>query len=361
MRFIVNVWNHGMGDAQFERTIPLLFNGRRLAKLGIPNKINVLFLKGLEHLSASYKDELRDLDYQLHDVAQLSNEESAALPLFVDKYANWGGIRHHGLTRFLVIPRYFGQEDVITFDGDMVLNASFTDMEHAFQNSLYFLDGSSCFGSIPASSGFFETFRDSLVEFQKSPEAFARDVFSMTVEDYFDPHISQGTDQAFILKLMESGRITLDNGQKRLTDAGLIGFANWLFLDRKKAPYAYERRDNIDYLNGMKVLISHMSHDTCAYFGQFIHLWRMSGSDGFATSGRMPLPYAHYADDEADPNVKRFYDSIRNIYGQHGRWLETSGGNPFKRDAVLKALYEESDFSLVLREKNWHAAGFFNQ
>ncbi len=102
-----------------------------------------------------------------------------------------------------------------------------------------------------------------------------------------------------------------------------------------------------------------MSHDTCAYFGQFIYLWKLAGMDGLVRSGRMPLPYRHYENDEIDEKVKKFFQSFRNLHNADGGWLAELSANPFKRDYVLNALYNDADLSLVLRKDNWHKSGFF--
>jgi len=54
MRFAVSVWNEFADDAEFEDTIPLEFNGRRLEQLGERNRIDVLVLEGYDRLSDRY-------------------------------------------------------------------------------------------------------------------------------------------------------------------------------------------------------------------------------------------------------------------------------------------------------------------
>jgi hypothetical protein len=57
----------------------------------------------------------------------------------------------------------------------MVFNSGLGEMEAAIGGGLYFLDRSTCLGSIPAGSGFFETFEEHLLRAHADPEVYARE------------------------------------------------------------------------------------------------------------------------------------------------------------------------------------------
>jgi hypothetical protein len=208
MRFVISVWNEFANDIEFEDVIPLEFNGHRLAQLGERNRIDVLVLEGYERFSDGYLGRLRELGYTVHDARALAQEHAARMPLFIKKYRGWGGIKHYGILRFLVIPRFFPGEDIISVDGDMVFNSGLDEMEAAIGGELYFLRRSTCLGSIPAKSGFFETFEQHLLRAHADPEGYARDVMRLTgADDFLDPNRFLGTDQAFLRHLHSNGII----------------------------------------------------------------------------------------------------------------------------------------------------------
>jgi hypothetical protein len=111
MRFVISVWNEFANDIEFEDVIPLEFNGHRLAQLGERNRIDVLVLEGYERFSDGYLGRLRELGYTVHDARALAQEHAARMPLFIKKYRGWGGIKHYGILRFLVIPRSTSSDD----------------------------------------------------------------------------------------------------------------------------------------------------------------------------------------------------------------------------------------------------------
>ena len=72
--FIVNVWNGFDSDEAFEATLPLALHGRRIAALGEPNRIRLVFLHGLDRLSPRYRDGLRALGFGIEDASGLAAE-----------------------------------------------------------------------------------------------------------------------------------------------------------------------------------------------------------------------------------------------------------------------------------------------
>jgi len=119
----------------------------------------------------------------------------AKIPRFVKAYRKWGGIKHFCVLRLFVLPRVFPGEDVISLDGDMIINAGLGEIERAVGRDLYFLSRSSCLASIPAGSGFFELFEEHLLRAHANPEAYARDVMGFSdVQEFLDPIRFEGSN-----------------------------------------------------------------------------------------------------------------------------------------------------------------------
>ena len=360
MEFVVNVWHELSSDEAFERTIPLALNGRRIARLGWSNPIHAVFLRGLDRLSARYLGELRDLGYRIHDASRLVAELMPRVDVFAERWKAWGGIKHYGLLRFLVMPRLFPGTSLITFDGDMIVNAPFADMAAPLGDQLYFLGGSSCFGSIPAGSDFFAVFEQHVAAIRRDPEAYARDVAKLgSAEEFFNPLVLHGTDQGVILHLIRQRLIQPTGGHDALQRAGLVGFPNILTVDGFGwGKLRYERRDGIDYLNGRKILIWHMSHDVCAYLGQFVFLRDWLGEEGVGLFGRLPLRAAHYKVAPEDKELSDFFARLTELTRKH-RLVDRVERAPFSRARVCRTFFDESDFGFALRDQVWHTAGVF--
>jgi hypothetical protein len=359
MRFVVSVWNEFANDVEFENTIPLAFNGRRLAQLGERNQIDVLVLEGYRRFSDDYLGRLRELGYTVHDARALAQEHAAKIPLFVKKYRHWGGIKHFGLLRFLVISRFFPGEDIISVDADMVFNAGLGEMEAAVGGDLYFLERSTCLGSIPAKSGFFETFEEHLLRAHADPDGYARKVMRLrSADDFLDPNRFLGTDQAFLRHLHNSGII--DFRHDHMLGDNLIAFNTWLDIQQLGlGPYVYKRKNGVDYLNDRKVLVSHFSHDTWVYFWQPMLLSKLFGRENLAAFGRIPHLYPHI-EQAAQNNLafKHFLVAVHETFRRYSAAIP-AGLNHFSRGAVIQHYYVESDLSEILNEQLWHTPGVF--
>src|SRR5262245_617565 len=117
MRNIVCCWCNTNSD-DFESRVPLCFSGRRNQKLGFEHTIDALFLSGYELLSEVYKQRLREVGYQVHDVSWIYRDLTkgyAALTQF-------GDYEMKCFLRWLVISSYFPGESIIHYDGDIVFN-----------------------------------------------------------------------------------------------------------------------------------------------------------------------------------------------------------------------------------------------
>jgi hypothetical protein len=356
MRFVISVWNEFASDVEFENTIPLEFNGRRLAQLGERNPIDLLVLEGYERFSDGYLGRLRELGYTVHDGRVLAKEHVLRIPVFVKKYRQWGGIKHFGLLRFLVIPRLFPGEDIISLDGDMVFNAGFGA---AIGGSPYFLERSTCLGSIPASSGFFEIFEHHLLRAHADPDGYARNVMHLSsADDFLDPNRFLGTDQAFLRHLHNSGII--DFRHDHLLGENLIAFSTWLNIHQLGlGPYVYERKNGVDYVNDRKVLISHLSHDTWVYFWQPMMLSKLFGRENLAAFAHIPHPYPHVGQAAQNNRAfKHFLVGMHETFRRHSAAIPV-GLNHFSRGAVIRHYDVESDLSEILNDGLWHTPGVF--
>ncbi len=172
--------------------------------------------------------------------------------------------------------------------------------------ALYFLRRSTCLGSIPAKSGFFETFEQHLLRAHADPEGYARDVMRLTgADDFLDPNRFLGTDQAFLRHVHSNGIIEFRHDP--LPGENLLAFDTWLNIHQLGlGPYVYERKNGVDYVNGRKAMISHMSHDAWIYLWQAMMVSKLFGRENLAAFGRIPHLYPHVEQGRSTPNSGTF-------------------------------------------------------
>ncbi len=359
MRFVISVWNEFANDFDFENTIPLEFNGRRLAQLGERNRIDVLVLRGYDGFSESYRGRLRELGYVLHDCQALTHELAARFPTFADSYRNWGGIKHFGLLRFLVIPRFFPNEDIISIDADNIFNAGFAEIEAAIGGELYFVGRSTSLCSIPSRSGFFDVFETHLLRAHDNPERYARkEMLLENADGFLDPNRFGGTDQGFVRHLHSRGLIRIRDDT--LLAGNLIGINSWVNINRLGlGPYRYRRLDGIEYVNGRKVMVSHVSHDSWTYFWQPMMLSLLFGPENVGAFGQIPHLYPHVVQGPANPAFRSFLAAMHETFRLNSAAIP-AGLNHFCRGAVIRHYYEKGDFSEIMNNRLWHTPGVFD-
>ncbi|SMF43113.1 hypothetical protein SAMN02982917_2193 [Azospirillum oryzae] len=360
MKFVVSVWNEFGDENDFERAVPLKFNGKRKLNIGINNEIHLVFMSGFDKLSDDYVYSLRELGYIIYNVQNISELYLNHFKNLSRAYKDWGGIKFFGCMRFLVIEDLFKGEDLILFDADMVLNTTLDEISEIYSGKQSFLGTSSCFGSIPSKSKFFDIFREHILLLEKDPEDYVRNVIGMeSASSYLDPHKSGGTDQAFIKHLIEKGLIDQVNVEETLKNLGYIGFPNWLLLNNDDGnQWEYKRCDGVDYLSEKKVLISHMSHDTCQVAGQYILLKEGFGVNNFEKMGGIPLPYGHYFENEDRERNYNFLAIIREFCRINKDCFDIDR-YPFSRGNIVQYFYSKNDFTGLFNDKSWHKKGVF--
>jgi hypothetical protein len=358
--FVVNVWHEFTSDEAFERTIPLALNGRRMARLGLANPIQLVFLKGLDRLSERYRAELRDLGYRIHDAEPLVDELAPMLAIFAERWQSWGRIKHYCLMRFPVMRRLFPGTALVTFDGDMIVNAPFADIAAALDSGLFLLGGSSCFAAIPADGDFFAVLEDQMAAIARDPDAYARDVAGLrSAAEFFDPRILRGSDQGLIALLVKRGLLRLGHGRQAIEDAGMLGFANLMRLHLQKVQRLdYARRDGVDFLGGRKVMIWHMSAGVCNHLGHYAFLRDWLGEEAVRLFGRVPSVPPPAGAPEADADLAALLVRAKRV-SRHFDLRGAIDRDPYSRSRVCRTFFEESDFAFALNDASWHAPGLF--
>lgn len=359
-KIIVCAWSHNGNAEELEAAVPLQFNGRRMQQIGMRNRITVLFLKGWSNLPHTYRDALLELGYEVMDCEDVTRQIEARIPVLVDALSIWGGIRHYCVMRWLVMRELFPRESIITFDGDMVINADMDEIERALGDRFYLLDDSTCFVTIPEGHDFLDRFQEIIFLWNDNHIAFNQRFTQFEdPTDVLKPARINGTDQGVVLLMLKEGIISSESQFARLKEHGLIGFANWLMIEESIGrPITYERKNGVDYIRGRKLLISHLSHDTCAYLGSLLYLKAILGTQKIDAIGRVPLPYEHYAGDGQDTDLFTFLLKARDSFNSYPQ-LTRMGANPFSRTRVIQAFYEEGDFSSILNDRLWYREGCF--
>lgn len=360
MRFVISVWNLMDSDEKFEETNPLLYLAQRKSEIGSSLDIDVLVLSGFEKLSERYKSTLESFGVILHNATYLTRQVEVDFPRLAVNYERWGGIRHYGIMRFLIIPLMFPGEDICFFDSDMLPNARLEELKVEFLDKTFVLGGSTCLGAI-SDAEWWKELRRGAVLLETDPDKFAKTYApGNSAEVCLDPKRAGGSDQALVKYMIASGALRQDDVPFFTADQGdLVLFPNWLHLGLKARGWKYQRHKGIDYLNGKKVGISHMSNDFCSFLGFFLWVKYVKRWHDF---GRLPAPYFALVEGAQDEEKTTLYRNVKKTYLTK-RALSSSVASiiddPFSRRSVLKHFYEDSDFSEVFNDKWWWQSDVF--
>ena len=133
----------------FERSVPLLWHGEHLQKMGWSNEIILVFLEGLNILSKNYRRKLEILGYQILDCHTIANNiithEYPQMKYFKQTSKYWflrWNVLHH------LILKAIAPQNVIHLDGDVVFMSDPHKIQQDVAGKTFVLQGCPAFTSL---------------------------------------------------------------------------------------------------------------------------------------------------------------------------------------------------------------------
>jgi hypothetical protein len=246
-------------DRPFEeadRNIGLVMSAKIRQVSAAPTRdIEVLVIRGFEHIAEAERRRLKKLRYNLVDASGVLASVKARYP-YANETRVWRGEPFHEacFLRWLVLEEYFGSEPVLAMDGDIVWRVdpyTFLDAWTSGGSTLCF--GAPCFAFIRERS-WYEAYRSGLERLARDPGFggdFAKDHFKGLYHD-----------QALLQHLLRIGDLTDDTAN--LTGHG---FSDRYFMTvnplgihppEGEAPLTFEQTRTEDRIGGKVVPYWHM-------------------------------------------------------------------------------------------------------
>jgi hypothetical protein len=370
MRLVCSVWNVTKNPFEFEATTSIVECLRRIRDIGCQGEIDVPFLAGIELTPPRVLSAVRDLGGRIHDVHRLTSQLSRSHPRIASAYAKWGGIRHYAFLRFLVMRELFARESVLFFDSDILFNVSPDELAADFHTSNFVLANSTCMGIV--SGDWLDALRSLVELFDRDIVGFSSAVgFSGEPNELTDPIKLQGSDQALVRLASTAGLLPITNAPRFYSrNEKYLWSPSWLSLGALGAPLTYERRDQIDLVDGKAMVASHMSNDFVEYLGAYLFIRELGNFEGF---GRVPYPGASeltkvhgaYAGGVLLPGQKTVLVRALAQLHEHRRRIEPRLlafiEDPFSRRNIIERFYRGGDFKEVFNDQIWWEPGVWRR
>lgn len=350
MKNVIVAWTSG-DEQSFENHVPLLFVGQRNQQLGFSANIHVLFLQGFNRLSAQYKDGLQSCGFVLHDVEHIYNE-------YRNRYAilqRFGDYETKCFLRWLIMQKFFADEPIIHYDGDIVFNEDPAIIEQKIEKLTFFLQGCPAF-TVISDCSWFNQYQSALDAFVADIEGYSdrawqqRAGWQITFNtrwsgSRFRPIIS--SDQDLLSHLVHAGTIKQDPVEhiQHALDEYIV-FQNPLLFHmyHQHIPYFYERENGIDYFSYTRADGPEQT------YRKRVLLWHMQSCFTFYASKYMcninllgRLPY--------NPSGKLFQDKINKFVSRFTHHT--------LRLRVYDYFFNKHDFNGLMNGRVWWKKGVF--
>jgi hypothetical protein len=346
MRNVICCWCNKDAEA-FENHVPLYFCGKRNVKLGFENRIDVLFLSGYERLDETYKQNLQDVGYRVHDAGAIYNE-------LAGRYSalhRFGDYEKKCFLRWPVIATVFPRESIIHYDGDVVLNEDPAVIARLLERKTFVLQGCPALTAI-SDQNWFTQYQEQLDLFVKDIEEYSarawkeRKGWEISERDKWAGQRYReivSSDQDLLSHLIHTDRIVQDNPPELLRDLrSYLLFENPLYLHGYTNDLhgsRYTRTSGIDYIDGKRILMWHMQSDFTKYLSTFMFRKK----------------YLRWARGRMSNHVEK--EGLENRL--HQLFLRYLHIKPDTRLSVYKHFFGDSNFSEVLTGRTWWQEGAF--
>jgi len=275
MYFII-IWVDGDEDA-FCKRIPLKLMGIHLKRLGFQEEIKVLVLYGYDLLSDLYIQELKKSGIDIIDVNKCFNNYS----MQYSHLNRFGNYEKNCFLRWLVLKHYLDENDIreqlIHFDGDIMFNATPTEIKAEIRNKTFVLQGCPCMVSI-SNYDWFKIYKEQLNIFVKDIENYSLEAWELKPD--YKTFVEKGageferkiltSDQDLISYLISRDILPQTNPEEIISD-NLYWVENPLYILSdycwplkqlgKKNGIVFSIRNNIGYIENKKIAFFHFQTD----------------------------------------------------------------------------------------------------
>jgi len=344
MRNVIVAWSRVDGHS-FEQQVPLKFIGTMNQRLGFENKFDVLFLEGYTLLGEAYKNQLRELGFELHDCSTLFD----SIPAHYNILRSFGDFEFKCFVRWLILEEYLPGEGIVHYDGDILFNINPKEFARRVFGKTFVFQGCPAV-TVINNKEWFGMYREHLDRFASDVKGYSDEAWSMRegwesslrtkwAGSRFRRIIS--SDQDLLSHLIHTDQIPQDRPQSivsSLTDYVLFENPLCIHETNFNGPFVYKRHHGIDYFNDRAVAFWHMQSDWVFYLSKFIMRLRY-----FPVINSRRLQY----------NAHDFEDLINRILRKASR------GRLVNRLAVYDFFFNEHDFSGIFSDRVWWKAGVF--
>lgn len=356
MQSVIVAWCK-TNENDFESFVPLQFVGMRNKKLNYSNNINILFISGFEKFSQEYKNSLKNLGFILHDVSKIFNE-------FDEKYRalnRFGDYEKKCFLRWLVIEKYFNNESIVHYDGDIVFNEDPEIIKKIVNDKTFILQGCPAF-TVISNMDWFKLYKSELDKFVNDIDGYSQDAWQkrngweVTFKTRWAGSRFRNiiwSDQDFLSHLIHTGNIIQDSVESVLLDfQDYLLFENPLFFHSydDNFPYKYVRENGIDFFESIR------KDAQDSFYKKRILFWHMQSSFNFYLSKfifrKKYLKFIPMGRLEFNGSANGFEDNLNKRFAKFT--------NHINRFNVYNYFFKEYDFSGVFKDSVWWKKGVFN-
>jgi hypothetical protein len=343
-------------EADFERTIPLLFVGERNRSLGYSNDIQVLFTYGYDRLRPSYVARLRDLGFAVHDVSALYQQIEKRFPGLTALSPH----HRHTFLRWPLLDEFLAGAPLVHYDGDIVPNEDPARIASLLDGRTFVLQGCPALTAV-SDPAWLEAYESHLQEFARDVGGYSerawreRDGWEITFRTRWAGSRSGPVfrhDQDLLSHLIHTGRIQqapVEDVMTQLREYAV--FENPLFVDtfELSLPLTYLRENGVDYFSytdmqdnerrRKRVLMWHMQGLFAFYLSKYLLRRRLVGP--LASSARIGLDLESASfEDRLNRQAARMFRHTTRLH-------------------LYEHFFDKSDFAGVLRNRTWWRPGVF--
>ena len=330
------------GSDQLERSLPLLWTGRRLRQLGSKAEIALVFIDGFERLSEDYRSALKEAGYRLLDASVLSAEIAGRFP----ELRRFGVYGLYCFLRWPILQALMPGQRIMHFDGDIVFNQPVEALEEDLSPFTFVLQGCPALAVVDAPwldayGGELERFAADIDGYCDAANREAEGAELSAITKWAGQRHSplMEHDQDLISHLIHTDRLPQAEPAAITRASRAVLFENPLYPHvyfQDRLPLRYERRGLVDYFSDAPVAFWHMQSNFCVYLAM------ADARPGFLRKTRLPNPLARRGADYYAMRAKARLGT-----------LDTS------RQHLYRAFFERDDFSGVFNSRVFWASGAF--
>lgn len=260
-------------ESKSESHVPTLWIGQRNKRLGSKNCLNLVIIGGYDKLSQGYKQSLEETGYNIINGENQFHELSKKY----SKLNRFGLYEKRCFLRWPLIHHIFGCSSIIHYDGDVVFNETPERLGYALGRYNVVVQGCPAVVSIKDV--------DWLTSYERELDRFVEDIEGYSAASWrecdegFQSNLTKWSgirsrriitsDQDLIRYLIQADRIPQDDPEAILrANEDLLFFENPLFFfhhNMRYAPFVYERKNGVDFMNNKKVAFWHMQNNFTDY------------------------------------------------------------------------------------------------